>query len=348
MIPTCAARSSVVSCAKAARSPLPSTARRPKRRSIARRPELVLTDLRDAARRRPRGGGARGAAARAGRGPHRARHGAGRRRADARGCGKLSHEAFYARHPTQPLVRHIRARRAGRGRRRRGFVPRRARRRRRRRRDRRDRPHHRRERHRQGAASRAPSTRVAARAGGPFVAVNCARHPRDAPRERALRPRARRLHRRRRTTAPAASSSPTAARSSSTRSATCRCRIQAKLLRVLQEREFERARRHRRAQGRRAHHRRHQPRSRRAMVQGGTLPRGSLLPPQRRRRSQLPPLRERARATSRSLAEHFLAVRQARHGTHVAGPRPSVLEALHATTRGRATCASSATSSSAW
>ena len=40
--------------------------------------------------------------------------------------------------------------------------------------------------------------------------------------------------------ATASSSSPTAARCSSTRSATCRCRVQAKLLRVLQEQEVER------------------------------------------------------------------------------------------------------------
>ena len=46
-------------------------------------------------------------------------------------------------------------------------------------------------------------------------------------RERALRPRARRLHRRHRPSASAASSSPTAARSFSTRSATCRWRCRS-------------------------------------------------------------------------------------------------------------------------
>ena len=38
------------------------------------------------------------------------------------------------------------------------------------------------------------------RAGEPFVAVNCAAHPRSAARERAVRPRARRVHRRARAT----------------------------------------------------------------------------------------------------------------------------------------------------
>ena len=45
-----------------------------------------------------------------------------------------------------------------------------------------------------------------ARADGPFVAVNCGAMPRDAPRERAVRPRARRVHRRGQRDARAASS----------------------------------------------------------------------------------------------------------------------------------------------
>ena len=55
---------------------------------------------------------------------------------------------------------------------------------------------HRRERHRQGARRARAPPRSAGAATGPFVAVNCAAHARAAPRERALRPRARRLHRR--------------------------------------------------------------------------------------------------------------------------------------------------------
>ena len=52
----------------------------------------------------------------------------------------------------------------------------------------------------------------------------------------------------------------TAARCSSTRSASSPPAMQAKLLRVLQEREFERVGRQRAGHGRRAHRRRHQPR----------------------------------------------------------------------------------------
>ena len=66
------------------------------------------------------------------------------------------------------------------------------------------------------------------------------RDPRGAAGERALRPRQGRLHRRRRGPARAGSSWPTAAPSSSTRSPTCRSPLQAKLLRVLQNRTFER------------------------------------------------------------------------------------------------------------
>ena len=66
------------------------------------------------------------------------------------------------------------------------------------------------------------------------------RDPGDAARERALRPRDAAPSPARRSAAPAASSWPTAARCSSTRSASCRSTLQAKLLRVLQEREFSR------------------------------------------------------------------------------------------------------------
>ena len=61
-----------------------------------------------------------------------------------------------------------------------------------------------------------------------------------ALRERVLRPRARLVHRARSAIASGASSWPTAARSSSTRSARFPLDLQVKLLRVLQEGEFER------------------------------------------------------------------------------------------------------------
>ena len=56
--------------------------------------------------------------------------------------------------------------------------------------------------------------------------------------------------------------------------------LQVKLLRTLQEREIMRVGGHRARQGRRAHHRRHQPRPRAGGARG-TIPRGPLLPPQR-------------------------------------------------------------------
>ena len=103
----------------------------------------------------------------------------------------------------------------------------------------------RRERHGQGArGARDPRAR-APRAAARSCAVNCARPPRDAARERAVRPREGRLHRRRTRQARASSSGPTAARSSSTRSASMPPALQAKLLRVLQERDVRARRRHR-------------------------------------------------------------------------------------------------------
>ena len=105
-----------------------------------------------------------------------------------------------------------------------------------RRRHRRHGAHPGRERHGQGAAWRAPSTSARRARRGPSSPSTAARSPRRA-RERALRPRARAPSPARRWRAAASSRRPTAARSSSTRSATSRPKLQAKLLRVLQEGE---------------------------------------------------------------------------------------------------------------
>ena len=79
----------------------------------------------------------------------------------------------------------------------------------------------------------------------------------------------------------AASSAPTAARCSSTRSASCALGLQVKLLRVLQEGEFERVGGTKTHQGRRARRRRDQQGPARRGA-GGPLPRGPLLPAERR------------------------------------------------------------------
>ena len=70
----------------------------------------------------------------------------------------------------------------------------------------------------------APSTTAASSAHLPLVKVNCAAIPETLHRVRAVRPRARRLHRRHHRPRRAASRWPTAARSSSTRSARWRRR----------------------------------------------------------------------------------------------------------------------------
>ncbi len=86
------------------------------------------------------------------------------------------------------------------------------------------------------AAARAATSR--------WSTINCAALPRDAAGERALRPRDGRVHRRGRAARAGCSRRPTAARCSSTRSARCALALQAKLLRVLQERRVRARRRH--------------------------------------------------------------------------------------------------------
>ena len=66
--------------------------------------------------------------------------------------------------------------------------------------------------------------RLSPRSAKPFLKLNCAALSETPARERAVRPRARRLHRRDRRPSRACSRPPTAAPSSSTRSASCRSR----------------------------------------------------------------------------------------------------------------------------
>ena len=124
-----------------------------------------------------------------------------------------------------------------------------------------------------------------------FVSVDCAALPATLIESELFGHETGRLHRRRARPEIGRSNSPTAARSSSTRSASCR-RAQAKLLRVLQEGEFERVGCAAHDQGRRAGHRGHQPRPRATRCAPGASARDlyyrlSVFP------ITMPPLRER-------------------------------------------------------
>ena len=99
------------------------------------------------------------------------------------------------------------------------------------------------------------------RANMPFVKVNCAAVPETLLGKRIFRPRKRRLHRRGGAAARAASRRPTAARWLLDEIAEIPMSLQVKLLRVLQEREFERGGRQQDDPGRCAADRQHQPRS---------------------------------------------------------------------------------------
>ena len=142
----------------------------------------------------------------------------------------------------------------------------------------------------------------------------------------------------------ATSKPPTAARCSSTRSASCRSTLQAKLLRVLENRRVHARRRARGDRRRRAHHRRHQPRPRRR-GQGGALPRRSVLSDLGVRRSRAAAARA-ARRRSRSSPSSSRASSPQRLGAPPPIIRADAAAAL-ARYAGRATCASCATRSSA-
>ena len=175
---------------------------------------------------------------------------------------------------------------------------------------------------------------------GPFVAVNCGALPESAARERALRPRQGRLHRRRREQGgpvrggrrrhalPRRDRRDAAARCRSSSCARCRsarCARSARTERASVDVRVVAA----------------TNRDLEQTSRGGALPRGSLLPPQRRR-DPLPPLRER-REDIPVLAEAFLRYRsEARGGTRLGSRRwrPWARFAMP----GRATSGSSRTS----
>ena len=125
-------------------------------------------------------------------------------------------------------------------------------------------------RHRQGARRARASTSSSPRATGPFVARRTAPRSRETLLESELFGHEKGAFTgAARSDASAASSAPTAARCSSTRSASCRSTLQAKLLRVLQEREVERVGGSATDPRRRARRRRDQPRPRAPRSQAG-------------------------------------------------------------------------------
>ena len=203
----------------------------------------------------------------------------------------------------------------------------------------RERPHHRRERHRQGARRRGDPREQPAR-GGALRQAQLRRARRDAPRERALRPREGRVHRRGRRGARGASSRPTAARSSSTRSARSRPPSRSSSCASSRSGRSSASAATRRSRSTCASSPRPTATSP-TEVARGQVPRGPLLPAQRRHHRAA----AAARAAERHPAARDALPRAVRRGERQAHRRasPTTRSSASPATAGRATCASSRT-----
>ena len=180
------------------------------------------------------------------------------------------------------------------------------------------------------------------RAKGPFVTINCGAIPENLLESRAVRPRARRLHRRGRQQGRAGSRPPIAARCSSTRSARCRWRLQVKILRALQERVVVRVG-DTNAEAVDIRVLAATNRDLETEIKAGPLPRGSLLPPERRAPAPAAAARSRRRHRgARALHGRPLRARVRRQG---AGADAATRSPPSSVTAGRATSASSRTAS---
>jgi len=171
-----------------------------------------------------------------------------------------------------------------------------------------ERPHHGRERDRQGARCAIEFHENSPRAGAPFVKLHCASLAETILESELFGHEKGSLHGLIRPARRAVQAGRRGARSFSTRSATSLRRPQVKLLRFLQERTFERVGRQRDAEGRRAHHRRDQPRPSSGSL-ARRVSRRSLLPGLNVVNIEMPPLRaapERPLAARHAFSPPFL------------------------------------------